>query len=221
MKIRSITGTRALLTGLAIAASSSSYADVTFNGEVSGNVTATSTYVWRGAAQGERGAAIQGGLNYADPTGLHFGAWTSTVEPGSELDLMVGYGLKSGGLDLGFGLIAYTYSDGPSDADFQELYANISQGQFSAQLSHSNDAGTYFEVAGAFPVKSWEMTAHLGHYSYKSNYKYKFQGDDYTDYSVNFSKSLPEFDLSFLFSDTDANDDELRSVVSVSKNFKL
>jgi len=205
--------------------SSNSVAEMNFNGQFAGNVSATSTYLWRGVAQ-TSGAAIQGGVNYTDQTGIHGGLWTSNVDAlsvmsGNELDVILGYGGKAGSLSFDVGAIFYQYSTtsatpGAEADNFEEIYANISQGQFSAQISNSSDLGTYFEVAGTFPVKSWDMTAHFGHYSRKDT-----AGDDYADYNVSFKKVMTDFDLSFMLSDTDIKGDDFRSIVTVTKNFSL
>jgi len=197
--------------------SANAFAEMNFNGDLTGNVSATSTYLWRGVAQ-SIGAAVQGGVNYTDQSGIHGGLWTSNVAFGNELDIILGYGGKAGSLSYDVGAIFYQYTTFPApgipDPDFEEIYANISQGQFSAQISNSSDYGTYFEIAGTFPVKSWEMTAHFGHYSLKDT-----AGVDYADYNVNFKKDLKDFSVSFMFSDTDMDYDDFRSIVTVSKDF--
>ena len=213
----------ASLTGLA-AVSSNSYAEMGLNGQFSGNVSATSTYVWRGVAQ-TFGAAVQGGVNYNDQSGLHGGLWTSNALAANELDLIFGFGGKAAALSYDVGAIFYQYSEyvdlpGTPSPNFEEIYANVSQGQFSAQVSTSSDNGLYIEVAGTFPVKSWDMTAHFGHYNVKDDNKLGIT-DDYADYNVTFKKDMQNFDLSFFLGDTDIKGDDFRTVVSVTKNFNL
>jgi len=217
--------------------STTTFAEMNFNGEFSGNVSATSTYLWRGVSQ-TSGAAVQGGVNYTDQSGLHGGLWTSNVDfnvvvlqgfppvvstfsvSGNELDVILGYSGKASTLSFDVGAIFYNYTlnvDVPGyDPNFEEIYANISQGQFSAQISNSSDYGTYFEVAGTFPVKSWDMTAHFGHYSLKDTV-----GDDYADYNVTFKKDMKDYEVSFLLGDTDLQGDDFRTIVTVTKNFGM
>lgn len=205
-------------------------AEMKSEGELNGNVTAASQYLWRGQRL-TIDAALQGGVNYKDQSGLHGGLWTSNIttfkenanDPvaglrsigGSELDVILGYGGTTSGLDYDLGVIFYQFPNGNSDDNFEELFASISQGALSAQFSTSSDMGQYFEVAGTFPVKTWEMTAHFGHYSLE-----KDVGDDYADYHVNFTKPMQDYDVSFMISDTDLEGDDYRTIVSVSKDFK-
>jgi len=201
--------------------STNSMAEMAFDGQFSGNVSATSTYLWRGQIS-SLGSAVQGGLNYNDQTGLHGGMWTSNALLSNELDIILGYSGKSSALSFDVGAIFYQYSSYVPDVspeNFEEIYANISQGQFSAQISTSSDMGTYFEVAGTFPVKSWDMTAHFGHYSVKDDNPSFLE--DYADYNVSFKKDISGYDLSFMFSDTDMKGDDFRSIVTVTKNFSL
>ena len=215
MKKGSVLTSIVLTSGL-LAMTGNSYAAMTLDGEFTGNITATSTYLWRGQVQ--TAAALQGGVNYNDKSGLHGGLWTSNAGPGDELDIILGFSGKSAALSFDVGAIFYQYAGyvgSASNANFEEIYANVSQGQFSAQVSNSSDQGTYFEVAGTFPVKTWEMTAHFGHYSRDDKI-----GPDYADYNVSFKKALPDYSVSFMISDTDLNSDDVRTVVSVSKNFQ-
>lgn len=214
-------------TGMALAVSAPSQADVNLNGTVSGNVTAASTYLWRGISQSD--AALQGGVNYTDPQGIHAGAWTSTIYFGNELDLIVGYAGQAGAINFDAGLIIYRFSHntivtsiGPVDEpDTEELYIGISQGALSAQFSTSSDYGQYLEIAGTFPVKDWNMTAHFGHYSVDSDVNNPLGNEDYADYSVSFAKKLSDIDVSFMLSDTDLTNDDFRTTVSVSKDFNM
>ena len=162
------------------------------DGKVTGNLTATSNYVWRG--QEAAGAALQAGINYDDKTGIYAGAWTA------------------GAIEYDVGFIMYQYPQN-SDANAEEFYAGISQGAFAAKISTSSDMGDYIEVSAVLPVKRWEMMVHFGHYSVEV-------GDDYVDYSVTFTKPMQGYDMSFMISDTDLDDDAYRTVVSVSKDFQ-
>ena len=184
-------------------------AAITFDGEFKGNVAATSTYMWRGVPQSDD-AAIQGGIDYADQSGLHFGAWTSNISNGSELDLIFGYAGNTNNIDFDAGLILYRYPQ--ADGDFEEFFAKIGQGALSAQFSTSSDIGQYFEFAGKFPVKTWDMTAHFGFYNIDS-------GPNYADYSVTFVKPLPGYKLGFMLSDTDISGDSYRTTVTLSTDF--
>ena len=70
--------------------------------EFTGNVAATTNYVWRGVTQIDDGPAVQGGLDYAHDSGFYVGTWASNVDfdgendPQYELDLYGGYGGEAG-----------------------------------------------------------------------------------------------------------------------------
>lgn len=206
-----------MATVLAVLAAAPAHADFDLNGNYAGNVAATSTYVWRGLAQ-TSGAALQGGANYSDPSGIHAGVWTSNVNnesiSGSELDLMAGYSGRVGTIDYDAGVVVYRYPQYDSSKSFEEIYAGITQGALSAKISTSSDKGAYIEVGVLLPVNQWNMALHFGSYSRDSE-------EDYIDYSITFSRQLIGFKAGFMFSDTDldgANED-FRTVVSVSKDF--
>jgi len=77
---------------------------------LSGNVSLTTDYLFRGVTQTDHRGAIQGGFDYANPSGWYVGVWGSNISwitdgtnviPGSslELDTYAGY---SGGFATDF-----------------------------------------------------------------------------------------------------------------------
>lgn len=83
---------------------------------VTGNVTLTSDYVFRGLTQTWGRPAIQGGADYANPDGLAAGFWGSSISersyPGGamELDLYANYGRAiDGDWSWRVGLYGYVY----------------------------------------------------------------------------------------------------------------
>jgi len=205
--------------------------------DMSGNLAATSTYMWRGVPQ-TVGSAIQGGANLNLPIGantLHFGAWTSNVSSsntintvvgannitttftvgGTEIDLIAGFSGNFSGLEYDAGLIIYRYPQAASSESFEELYAGISQGSLSAKFSTSSDKGQYIEVAASFPITTWKMTAHFGHYSRDGS-------PDYADYSVNFSRPMIQgYNLGVMLSDTELSGDDYRTTITLSSAFQI
>lgn len=204
-------GLRFALALLAISLSTSSLADMGLTGDLSGNIAATSTYMWRGVAQTSE-AAVQGGIDYSDPMGLHAGAWTSTVLGGSELDLILGYAGNISGIEFDAGIILYMYPQYPSAAEFEEIYVGVSQGIFGAQFSTSSDMGEYIEVSANLPLNSWMATLHFGSYSVD-------KGKDYVDYSASLSKQLIGFTVGFMITDTDIDGEDFHTVITASKDF--
>ena len=209
-----------ILTGtstMAIAAEKSS-------GAISGNIAATSTYVWRGLAVAD--AALQGGLDYSTSEGIHAGVWTSNVYFGSELDVTIGFAGATKGIGYDVGLIIYTYPQYEAAAapgeefDFNELYASISKDMLNARFSTSSEAGSYIEVNASFEkiAAGLDLGLHFGSYDVDTSFT-GLPGEDYNDYNVSLSTSMNGFGVSFTLSDTNLTDDSYRTFITVSKNF--
>lgn len=103
---------------------------------VTGGVTLTSDYRFRGLTQSDEKVALQGTVNVNHESGLYAGTWVSTIDDqvslpgygGAEIDLYAGYTktLPSGvGFDVG--LLYYLYPGGADGAktDFFEPYASV------------------------------------------------------------------------------------------------
>ena len=194
-------------------------------GSISGNITAASTYVWRGLPQ-TVDAALQGGIDYSTSEGLHAGLWTSNVAAGSELDFTVGFAGATKGIGYDVGLIVYTYPQyeaaaGPNqEFNFNELYASISKDMLNARFSTSSDAGTYIEVNATFGkiATNWDLGLHFGTYNVEADFS-GLPGEDYVDYNVSLSTKISGLDASFTLSDTDLTDDSYRTIITLSKDF--
>lgn len=210
-----------VLTGtssLAIAAEKS-------GGAITGNIAATSTYVWRGLPQ-TIDAALQGGIDYSTSEGLHIGAWTSNVAAGSELDVTVGFAGAAKGFSYDVGLIIYTYPQyeaaaGPNeDYNFNELYASISKDMLNARFSTSSEAGSYIEVNANFEgvAAGMDLGLHFGSYDVDVDFA-GLPGEDYNDYNVSLGTDVNGFGVSFTLSDTNLTDDSYRTFITVSKDF--
>ena len=89
----------------------------------SANLTLASQYVSRGFQQTWGNPALQGGLDYAHPSGIFVGTWASTisddfVRDGSvEWDFYTGYYHHLGDLTLGVTAAYYYYLDAKTTAD--------------------------------------------------------------------------------------------------------
>lgn len=192
---------------------------------LSGNIAATSTYVWRGLPQ-TVDAALQGGIDYSTPEGLHAGLWTSNVAAGSELDFTVGFAGATKGISYDVGLSVYTYPQyeaaaGPNEEfNFNELYASISKDMLNARFSTSSEAGTYIEVNANFEkvVSNWDLGLHFGSYDVEVDFT-GLPGEDYKDYNASLSTKVNGLDLSLTLSDTDLTDDSYRTIITISKDF--
>jgi uncharacterized protein (TIGR02001 family) len=216
---------RNLFTGIIItlilALQSTAYAE---SNQLSGNVTATSTYIWRGLPQTSE-AAMQGGAQL-DTGNVYFGGWTSTVLGGSEVDLYGGYKGKADVFNYDAGAILYIYPQEPDgkDYNFAEFYVDVSRDFYGAKLSLSSDAGTYLEAYATFPLQDWHLGLHAGRYAIDESYDgFKDAGvtDDYFDLRVGVGKDVGGFDVEFALSDTNLSGPlgDFRTTISASKNF--
>lgn len=119
------------------------------------NVGLVSDYLFRGISQTHGKPAVQGGIDYAHPSGLYVGAWGSNVTwvkdwlgKGSvEVDLYGGYKGTAGDIGYDVGFIAYNYP-GHGDAsptwlanpNTQEIYTSISYKWLSAKYSYATSS---------------------------------------------------------------------------------
>lgn len=218
-----------ILLSLALLLTSPTYAAEKSNSELSANVTAVSTYVWRGLPQ-TVDAALQGGIDYSSAEGIHAGLWTSNVALGSELDITVGYSGAVKGFGFDVGLIIYNFPQyeeaaGPNEEyNFNEIYVGVSKDFLSARFSTSADAGNYIEVNANFDkvVSNWDLGLHFGSYDVDDSFEGLAYtgGDNYNDYNVSFGTTIDGVGLSFILSDTSIDNDTYRTIVQVSKSFK-
>jgi uncharacterized protein (TIGR02001 family) len=117
---------------------------------ITGNLTFTTDYVYRGISQTQGNMAIQGGLDYALPGGLYFSLWSSNVSgeiysKGSmELDITAGYSTQIGKtfeVDLGLAYFMYPGAEitGPpsDDYDTTEFYIGGSFDNISFKYSRT------------------------------------------------------------------------------------
>lgn len=195
---------------------------------LTGNVTATSTYIWRGLAQTSE-AALQGGMQFNMSNGAYAGAWTSTVLGGSEIDVYGGYKGKADLFNYDAGVIAYHY---PNDAvfsldlNFVEIYADISRDFYGAKVSISSDVGTYLEGYATIPVEHWNLGLHVGRYSIEKDYPGFGPTavnitEDYFDFRVAMGKDVGGYEVEFAVADTNLSgtNGDFRTSISVSKDF--
>ncbi len=220
-----------LTTALAVMAVSPSFAG---EGAVTGNLSFTTDYVFRGLSQTDENPALQGGFDYEDPSGLHAGVWGSNVDfnntgDGSmELDLYAGYQGEVEGLSYDVGGIYYLYpgADNNLNYDFWEAYVSggydFDTFAVNAGVNYSPDffgkTGDAFYYYGGVEVPlPYEVTlaAHYGHQDID-------ESTDYNDWSLGVSKTWLEFDWSATYTEADIDNDdnaEGRIVLSVGKSF--
>ena len=170
---------------------------------LSGNVSVTTDYVWRGMTQNAEDPSVSGGFDLEDDSGFYLGMWAANVlaaegsDTGSlELDGYLGYAGSfndDAGYDVGY--IAYTYP-GVSAWDFEETY--ISFDFYGAYVSYAAGMGTdvndYVEVGYSIDAGPGSFSISYGDYD-KSG----------SNYLVGYDWSVGDFTLSFYYSDYDAD----------------
>lgn len=141
----------------------------------SGNVSLTTNYLFRGISQTAEGPALQGGFDYAGPSGFYAGVWGSSISwvsdgglatgVGTELDTYFGYGdsvTEDVSYDVGF--LRYNYPgkyapnlDPFAKADTNEIYGSV--GWKWLTLKYSNSLGDTFGLAKADGTSYVELNA--------------------------------------------------------------
>lgn len=148
--------TSLLLSGAAFAQTAAPASPLTFN------VSLTSNYKFRGQDQDQSKTrqfkpALNGGFDYALPSGFYVGNWNSTIDwtqpalnqnSSVEVDVYGGYKFKAGDLDMDVGALAYVYP-GASAANTTEIYLGAAFGPLSAKYSHTVSKG-YFGFGKVF-----------------------------------------------------------------------
>ena len=206
--------------------------------EVSGNVSLTSDYRFRGISQTDTQLAVQGGFDVAFENGIYVGTWGSNVDFANslELDYYVGYaGDISENISFDVGYLYYDYPgtdktgrafNSDAEDDYEEIYASISCKDFTLGFAYSDDyyleTGEFYYVYGDYSF-SLPNDISLGlHYGYND---FEFSSDDsnpkdaeqaflgdgedsYSDYSVTLSKELAGVDVSLSWVDTDLSESE-------------
>ena len=179
--------------------------------QVTGNMSLTSDYRFRGVSQTQNAPAVQGGVDYAHSSGFYVGNWNSSVSSqlytngaGVESDLYAGYKAKFLGFDLDVGSMNYFYpraTNGTStNFDTNELYVAVGKGPVTAKVSHtlSNYFGTadsknsnYYQVDLVQPiVGKLSGVAHIGRTDVNNN-----GGLNYTDWNVGAVYNLQGWDI--------------------------
>jgi uncharacterized protein (TIGR02001 family) len=171
--------------------------------QVTGNMSLTSDYRFRGISQTQNAPAVQGGIDYAHSSGFYVGNWNSSVSSqvytngaGIESDLYAGWKKDIyKGLTLDIGSYNYLYpratttANTGSNFDTYEGFVGLGYGPVSAKYSRTlgngyfgtaNARGTgYYEANIAYPVtEKISLLAHAGHTNVANS-----SNLDYSDYN--------------------------------------
>lgn len=184
-------------------------------GSLTGSLTATTDYRFRGVSQTFGDPALQAGVDFTLPSNFYVGAWTSMVDKeifansrGFEIDLYGGYKWALGnGLVLDVGLLQYLY---PTESLYSTLegYAGVSWQWLSFKYSRAlsnrffgvQDArgSDYFDLTATYPIgNGFNLIGHYGVQRIEN-------GGDYTDVRVGVTKDWRGFTWGASVYDTDS-----------------
>lgn len=179
--------------------------------QVTTNLGATSDYRFRGISQTQNAPALQGGIDYADKSGVYIGNWNSSVSSqlytngsGLESDLYAGYKKEVKGVTLDVGSYNYFYpraSVGSTNYNTKEVYVGAAKGPVSVKVSQSlgdyfatsNSKGTrYYQADVTYPITGTKASvlAHAGKTDIANNTTL-----DYTDYNFGVGYNIAGFDV--------------------------
>lgn len=194
--------------------------------ETTANVSVVSNYIFRGVTQTDGAAAVQGGIDYADESGLYVGSWASTVDFGAgtaasyELDLYAGFAGEAAGLGYDVGYIFYAYPDEQTNIDFGEIYGELSYSLFAAGVAYTVnsenqdalfDTGDiyYYLSAGVPLANDFSLSLTAGYYDFDVDGDPGFEDASYTHYAAGVAKDAGEFgEVSFNFEYADEDNGE-------------
>ena len=202
---------------------------------VSFNISLTSDYRYRGISQSRLKPALQGGADYASPSGFYIGTWASTIswikdngkiagiDVGNnnlEIDIYGGYkGELTKGVGFDVGLLQYVYPSnsygnipGAKNANTLELYGALTFGP--ATLKYSHALTTLFGTGDSKGSGYLDLSASFdvgGGFTVTPHLGHqKVKGVNsiysYTDYSVTVSKDWAGFTFSAAAVGTDTKD---------------
>lgn len=195
----------ALATAMPAAAADEPASSLSFNAGV------VSDYRYRGISQTRLQPTLQGGVDYADKSGVYVGAWASgikwikdsTATAGDvEVDLYGGYKGTAGDVAYDVGFLRYEYSGnklgnvaGYGNANTNEVYAAVTLGPVTAKYSHAlsnlfgnlNSKGSsYLDLSATFDLGSgFTLVPHLGYQRVKN-----VVNASYTDAALTLNKDL-------------------------------
>ena len=195
---------------------------------LTGNITLTSDYKFRGYTQTNYKPALQGGFDYALPAGFYIGNWNSSIEQSLyggaslESDLYGGYKGKLGALEFDVGAIHYMYpgstSTGGPKIDNTELYFGLSAGPFAAKLYYAitdyfafgklmggpeTDGTIYLDLAANHDLGGGlTLNAHVGALKLKSASAYGV-ASTVTDYKIGVSRDFSGWVVGLAYLGTD------------------
>jgi uncharacterized protein (TIGR02001 family) len=202
-------------------------------GPITGGVTLTSDYRFRGVSSSDRDAAAQGWLQYDHASGFFANVWASTIDfndeatadSSLEVDLTAGYNFKIGpATDGSVKAVYYWYADadipgGDPEYDYWEIIAGVGHdfGKFSVtgEIAYSPDffleSGDAWALTGgaAVPVMDSFLFFTGGlELSAHLGHQWLDEGTDYLYYDFGASATWESITVDLRWVDTDLEEAE-------------
>lgn len=215
---------------------------------VTGNIGATSNYLWRGVTQTADSTAVQGGVDYSHESGFYLGTWGSNVDFGDngtpditsddttyEMDI---YGGFSNSINDDFsydvGYLYYGYPDAEGSIDFGELYLNLTWKWLEVGAAKFVTAGddvaadglddkdyAYYHIAVSYPLADSITLGAYYAYSTGDVITSWYGVDNYSEYNISVTKDTSIGAISFKLADTDLPDDDVKFVLGYTYEFEF
>jgi uncharacterized protein (TIGR02001 family) len=211
--------------------------------QVTGNLSLTSDYRFRGISQSQNAPAVQGGVDYAHSSGFYVGNWNSSTSSqlytngsGIESDLYAGFKKDIfRGITIDVGSYNYFYPRATTTAttgsnfDTYEGFLGLGYGPVSAKYSRTlgngyfgtaNARGTeYYQADVNYPIAGSKVSflAHAGRTSVANN-----SNLNYTDYNVGLGYDLAgwNFAAKYYTNSSEGSNFQLANTVSGQKLYK-
>lgn len=193
-------------------------------GRLSGNVTVTSDYAFRGISQTLREPAVQGGLDVSGPSGLYVGVWGSNLNFGEdlagggraqlELDVYAGLARDLYGVSWKLGAIYYGYPGAADSRNYDYVELGLAAGRdfgvaeagvsaaWSPDFFAGSGSGLYLSGAVGIPLPSvFSFGLAAGRQALEDNAA--FGAGDYAHWQASLTAALYGFALTAAYVDTD------------------
>lgn len=228
---------------VAVLASSIAHADV----EVSGEVTFTNNFMFRGISLSDNGAAVQGEISVQNEAGFYATLWGSSTSlrggggagSGLEGNLLLGYTTEVGEVTYDVGYLRYFYpgadrKNGGPRLSFNEIYGSATYKGFTLGAAFSEDyfaeTGRFFYTHAGYEHQLAENLTGMVHVGYNRFDRTDFMGTgdkNYIDYSVGVGTSLGGVDFTASYIGVDSKGKRAfenslganQFVVTMSKSF--
>jgi len=196
-------------------------------GDISGNVTLTTDYRFRGISQSNEDPTVQGGLDYAFENGIYVGTWGSGVDFGGgdygslELDYYVGWSgdiTENTSIDVGYLYYDYPGDDGDVEGDYGEVYGSITWRGLTGGIAYSNDyyaeTDTFYYYYADYGISfgaddMFSLGFHVGYNDLEEDGGFLSSDEDsYVDYSVTLGASWMGVDWALAYVGTDLDEED-------------